>query len=597
MLLTTAIAAAIQAGAPYPAPADILSQNEIIAGEIHDIDVIGGQGEPITFHVEIEGDLRTFMVEPQSIRANGYRLIAQLEDGTLQDMQPGPISTYRGFSTDNLYKVWAGFDGIHLTATIESLVTGGGYEILPLPTLLDPVYDHLVYRVEADIAEKGTCELIDPFIDDSEQLPGTLAFGGGTTPLKVAQLAIDCDFEFYQSNGSSISNTEADVETVINRVINDHYNDTSQTNDPEITYLITAIVVRTTSNDPYSSNSAGTMLNELGGQWQGGGFPGIPRDHVELFSDKNISGGTIGVAWLSGICSNLEYSVVESKIGSLTSRASLTSHEIGHNWGSGHCSGGDCHIMCPSLGGCAGLGGDFGASALSQINSGKAAHLFCLDDPGPTGGPTAPNITAVGPGTIAAVVVDGATLTLTGSGFTGTTSVTIDGVPLEIFPAEFNVVDDGTLVMQVAPQTTLGTKVIEVTNALGSDTAQFAVSFNLAPTLELIGSDPGFQLSAVGADILVGSLPNDIVYLLASVSNQPSVLPGLVSLGIGNNFLKLIDLGVTTVSPASGYTRRLIPLAGVPVGTQFFVQAAVISSVLSVLPAVETNVQSGTVLF
>jgi hypothetical protein len=223
---------------------------------------------------------------------------------------------------------------------------------------------------------------------------------------------------------------------------------------------------------------------------------------------------------------------------------------------------------------------------------------FDPSDPGGGGGPTAPNITAVTPGFLSAVVPDGASITLTGTGFTGTTQVSIDGEVLPILPPTWNVIDDTTMTINVPIQDKLGAVPIAVTNALGTGTANLSIAANLVPALELVNSDPGFLLTAAGAQIYVGSLPGDVVFLQASGSNAPSVLPGIVSLDIGNNFSDLVDLGVTTVNPATGYSFVDLPLPGdIPTGTQFFVQAGVLSALLPVLPVSTTNVQSCTVLF
>ena len=189
-------------------------------------------------------------------------------------------------------------------------------------------------------------------------------------------------------------------------------------------------------------------------------------------------------------------------------------------------------------------------------------------------------------------------LTLVGSNFTGTTDVKINGVSLEVFPPEFTIVDDTTLTVQVGPQTNLGSQSLSVTNAQGTTSTTFAIGANITPALELVNSDPGFLLTAIPAEILIGSLPNDTVFLQASTSNLPSILPGIVSLGIGNNFTSLIDLGIYVVNPISGYAEASINLpSDLPTGTRFFVQAGVLSSIFPTLPVSVTNIQSGTVLF
>ena len=240
------------------------------------------------------------------------------------------------------------------------------------------------------------------------------------------------------------------------------------------------------------------------------------------------------------------------------------------------------------------------AQWLDPLNTGQTT----LDgwDPsnpgGPGGGPTAPVVTSVAPAFISSVVPDGATVTLTGSGFTGITEVTVNGEVLPILPPAWSVANDTTMTINVPIQDQLGAVPVTLTNSVGTGNTSVTVAATIPPALELANSDPGFILTAAGAQIYVGSLPNDVVFLQASGSNIGSNLPGIVSLDIGNNFTDLVDLGVWTVNPISGYAFIDVSLPGdIPTGTKFFVQAGVLSSLLPVLPVASTNVQSCTVLF
>ena len=55
-------------------------------------------------------------------------------------------------------------------------------------------------------------------------------------------------------------------------------------------------------------------------------------------------------------------------------------HEMGHNWGLGHCDGdGDCHIMCSGYGGCNGSPNYFGDTKAAKIHSWSYSKS-CIDD-------------------------------------------------------------------------------------------------------------------------------------------------------------------------------------------------------------------------
>lgn len=397
-MLSSLLIAALQGASTLPAPPELLAEHRLSAGVIHAIDIAGQPGLPIQFQVDLAGEPRMFDLQPNSNRASNFR-VWEVAGGQWTLLDPGPVKTYTGLSTDGRIRSWLSFHEGRLSGSFEDLATGRSFEIEPNQS--DTVFDHLVYATEAQRQPEGRCGLDD--IDQPGRYltpePGAYT-GGGTTPLKVAELVIDTDFEFYQAQGGSTSNAQAFIENVINRVNDDLYNDPLQTNDPEIIHEMTDIIIRTSSNDPYTSGNISTTLNQLGSHMQSSAQPNGIRDHAQLFSGKSF-GGTLGVAWLNGLCNNsLEYSVCAIlAVGGLTNRAALSGHELGHNWGSNHCSSPNCYVMCPFLGGCNGLGGDFGPFALNSINNGKAAKLGCLDDPDGGGGPpTGCSVTQLGVG-------------------------------------------------------------------------------------------------------------------------------------------------------------------------------------------------------
>lgn len=92
-------------------------------------------------------------------------------------------------------------------------------------------------------------------VDDGDALAG----GGSCT----AEIAFDADFEYFQDYGS-VAAVEAQINSVINTV------NLQYSSEVGITHLVTAIIVRTTSNDPYNGNGANKLLTsfreEMGNQ-------------------------------------------------------------------------------------------------------------------------------------------------------------------------------------------------------------------------------------------------------------------------------------------------------------------------------------------
>ena len=239
------------------------------------------------------------------------------------------------------------------------------------------------------------------------------------------------------------------------------------------------------------------------------------------------------------------------------------------------------------------------AQYLDPLGTGST-NLDGFDPSGGGGGPELPEVTEITPGSILAVNPAGPpTLTINGQNFTDVTEVKVNGVALSTFPPAWSIVDDTQISFTPDQSTTLGIQTVEVSNPLGSDTGQYSVNVNLgAPTLDLLNSDPGFLLTTLGIEALVGSLPGDLVFLLASGSPVPSVLPGIVSLDLGNNFLELVQFPTKAVDAVKGYAEWGIPLnPSLPTGTKVYVQAAVLDVLFLSLPLTETNLEVGTILF
>lgn len=243
------------------------------------------------------------------------------------------------------------------------------------------------------------------------------AGGVGTAGLKIAELACDTDYEYFLDHGA---NTAARIESVVN-TMNLRYG-----SEVGITHALGTVVVRSSSNDPYNTTDAGTFLNQLRNEWNAN-QGGVARDVAQLFTGKEINGGTIGIAWLGVVCnSSYGYGLVQSNFNNnFASATDFSAHELGHNWSADHRS---CtsHTMNP------------------YITSFRDSRT-CLDDDGGGGGgdPTDVHVDSITPTNVnqgkgsksapATVVirddqggvVSGAIVTVT---FTGDVSATMSGV-------------------------------------------------------------------------------------------------------------------------------------------------------------------------
>lgn len=157
------------------------------------------------------------------------------------------------------------------------------------------------------------------------------------------ELAIASDQLMLAAYGSSGA-VEAHNIAIINMVEGDY----TGSFDHDLCFDIVTQFVATAFPGPWSaSNDAGTLLNSFT-TWGNGGNFGVTFDIGELWTDRDFTGGTVGIAWLNGVCNSNKYHCLQDFTGDEDLLRCMTSHEIGHNFSAGHdvCSSGT-FIMCP----------------------------------------------------------------------------------------------------------------------------------------------------------------------------------------------------------------------------------------------------------
>jgi PKD repeat protein len=314
--------------------ADVVNETlGLSASDMYSLHVTGQPGSAIKATIVLEGSEFTLDLAPHSNRsASHYKLMVQGADGLLTEPTPAPVRTLRGTVVEIPgSKVAASYDESGgLYARIRVVGEPSDYWVeqvaRSVPGAAPDV--HVTYRGSNVVATGSKCGVKALPVPDG----GTIALGSGCgTGLCVAELGCDSDVEYYQDQGSSVTNVENRINSIIN-AMNLQYED-----DVGLRHDITAIVVRTSEPDPYSSNDISNLLSQLRGQWLGP-MSSTPHDVAQLFTGRNISGGTIGLAWLGSVCNTQSYSVVENFTNNFGCLTDLSAHELGHNWGAGHCS-------------------------------------------------------------------------------------------------------------------------------------------------------------------------------------------------------------------------------------------------------------------
>lgn len=129
-------------------------------------------------------------------------------------------------------------------------------------------------------------------------------------------------------------------------VINDVEVDYTGNFDNDLCFNIVTQFVATSWPGPWSaSNDAGTLLGSFR-TWGNGGNFGANFDIGELWTDRDFTGGTVGIAYLNGVCNSSNYHCLQDFTGNSEQLRCMTSHEIGHNFSAVHDGGGG-FIMSP----------------------------------------------------------------------------------------------------------------------------------------------------------------------------------------------------------------------------------------------------------
>ena len=563
--------------------------------DVVDLELQGAPGHTLNTLVRIDGVVRELVLEPHSNRSENFQVLADKGNGELVEVTPEIVRTYRGVVADLPgATVAAGWleDGLYAQVqmpdntrrTIEPV----GFEIEGATAA-----SHAVYSDEDMGPSENFCGVDESYRlelpeQDQAQAPGTPTIAFGST-LLVAEIACDTDFEYFQDFGS-IAATQARIETVVNG-FNVQYE-----RDVAITHEISTIIVRTTPADPYFGNDAGNVLGQFQSEWlsnQGS----VQRDIAHLFVGRTLVGGAVGVAFLGTICSTfLGYGLVQSDCcGGFASVTDISAHELGHNWNAGHCA---CFTPGP--------GPDFtmnafltGANQFSPTATIGTITAFantrpCLDidfgAPPPVVNNVIPSTLGVVSPTFPNVVQ------VEGTGFESITGVLINGQPATVFPPQFQVISDVLLNLMFDSPLDLGTQSIVLQQ--GSDTTAFEipVDFNTEPVIDLIRSE-SFQFTTLPLEIFMGGSPGDIHFLLFSTSPNPTSIPGLFDLDIGDNLASLFLLGSFPIDPATGFAELNASLSGVAPGTELFFQSVTLEASMPTGPLVPSNVEFGTVLF
>ncbi len=352
---------------PFQAPPEALAALHVASGTAQDLALPQSSAMPFQVRVHIAGAERTLLLQPRDVCSSDFQLLVHDASGVHPVSTPASV-TFRG-SVGDLpgAQVAASLIDGQLFATVH---TGDGeiWGIQPLSEFIPslPRAPHVVYR-GSDVAlpDGAHCGV-------AHDLGKPVGHHFGPAALKVAEIAIDADLAYYNRYGANVVNVFNRVTTVMNSC-NVIYG-----RDCEIEHLITAILVRTTNIYTWNGDLP-NLFGQFRAYWNAN-HGAIRRDMAHLFTGEGTFNGVVGYAAVSAVC-NIANAYGSSKAYSnLALSTGLVSHEMGHNWGAGHCNNAPpCNIMCSTIGGCAGLG-RFSPGEIAIIVGFKNSRT-CLSDP------------------------------------------------------------------------------------------------------------------------------------------------------------------------------------------------------------------------
>lgn len=336
LLASTPLFAGTSSGSGAAVAQQVNAALGLESSRIVPIVVEGSAGGPATAWVGLGGAPLSIALSPSSVRAEGFQVLAQGDDGSWTEVEPAASTTVSGEIVGLPGSIVAGARTAGGLEAWIRLPDGSEWWVQPLSSAIAgaPSTQHVLYSAD-DVLPLGTCgleQLAAPYPNTDPLPPGGAAEGGA---IEIAQLGCDADYEYYVHWGS-VGAVQNRIESVIN-TMNAQYQ--SQVG---ITHQITTILVRTSPVQPYTSTVASTLLNQFRNQWNTK-HSTIPRDTAHLFTGKNIQGSTIGIAWIGVVCfKSYAYGLVQSDFsGAFAYVTDLSAHELGHNWNAQHCS-------CPS---------------------------------------------------------------------------------------------------------------------------------------------------------------------------------------------------------------------------------------------------------
>jgi hypothetical protein len=328
------------------------------AGGLVHVDIAEGHDTSSQAILTVDSRPMTLTFWSHSVRSESFRVLTQVDDGSLIEAEFPSARTIRGEVAELPGSIVAGAwldDGLHARIVFPS---GRSLWIEPSHVAAGTGW-HVVH----------------------DQLPQAIATPGDIAPPQhastgiecmIARTAFDADYPYYLSQNSSVENVVDRIETLINAV-NIQYE-----NEVGIIHEIAEIVIRTSpAQDPYTTNDAGMLLQQFRNVWNAPPEDSIDRALAILFTGRNLNGGVTAISFLSAVCDiDIAYGVTRDLAIDFPCMTSRIARLLGHLWSASTC---DCpDTTMHSLPNCANTFIGPGSDSVDEILDFKDT-LDCLE--------------------------------------------------------------------------------------------------------------------------------------------------------------------------------------------------------------------------
>lgn len=325
--------------------------------------------------------IRLYLI-PYDIRSEDYQLQVLTENG-VETIDPGPSHTYRGWNLDDPSRE------VRLSITpdyIAGFITdrdGNEWFIQPASDFSRDLDRYsIVYRAQdAHGMDAISCGTADRHQIGGDNAP-VISPHARAAGCVEARVAIAADYSMYQKYGNNAQNLQQ------------HLLDVKNLMEPNYSVfnvefrVVTTYIVTTSSGNPWSASTDPNTLLDSYSCWAGSGYSeqlnctgqngfGVAHDVGELWTNRNIDGSTVGIAWGGTVCNSMfKYSVDQHFTTDLQSLRVLIAHECGHNFGASHdaSTSSAAYIMEPSVDGSATT---FSSVSQTAINA-DLPYFTCL---------------------------------------------------------------------------------------------------------------------------------------------------------------------------------------------------------------------------